>query len=560
VVLRKDVLSFDGKQYGLKLLVIVLVLGILLMDLPDMSRVYAASPYVVRFSTRNFGIQFLHTQPQDLSNPQHVTFSLTNGAALWYGIEVQSQPTDLQVVAADPLNDLVSSEFAQYGLLPPSGIIPINTDGTFFETVHLATSFSGPQQQIQVTLNPFDIPAATFDVFDLVLQLLGEVSTNVQVGLLEPGHIQQINDEIRAEGDFIKVINDFVGLLHAVVQHSTNVLGASSAFVIDLLKLFATKSNLARLVRILTLIVGPAVPGIATTLASYASGLHAFLVILKLTKFLADWALALGSYLFQNDTFPTVILQTDASVTPTSTLTATASPTRIPTPTLTSTVSPTPIPTSPPPTLSVSPSSRVNNFQGCSTETHGGSGYLISCPFVLSNSTQTTSALNWSASANNPRVIFDHSSGTLAPGQSITINAEMYGNGNGSVACPGINMTLVFKGSINTIQVPLICTVIGTNPDAYSFDNTYCSHTGNWVCIITVGAFSQNTMNTPWAATVQTPDPKITFSPTQGTLAPSATVQVTITIPSSDCPGNNTFFFYVPGGLPNGGNYLQWSC
>jgi Peptidase_C39 like family len=213
----------------------------------------------------------------------------------------------------------------------------------------------------------------------------------------------------------------------------------------------------------------------------------------------------------------------------------------------------------PPPALSVSPSSRVNNFNGCSTETHGGSGYLISCPFVLSNSTQTTSNLNWSVSASDPRVVFDQSSGTLAPGQSVTINAGMYGNGNGSLACP-FAMTLVFKGSFNTSQVPLMCTEIGTNPDAYSFDNTYCSHNGNWVCVIKVGADALNTLNTPWAATVQTPDPNVTFSPAQGTLAPGATVQVTVTILNSACPSNNTFFFYVPGSLPIGGNYLDWSC
>lgn len=236
----------------------------------------------------------------------------------------------------------------------------------------------------------------------------------------------------------------------------------------------------------------------------------------------------------------------------------TVTPTLIPTATPPTPV-PVPTPTPIPPTLNVSPSSRVNNFQGCSTETHGGSGALISCPFVLSNSTQTTSILNWSVSASNPRVIFDHSSGTLAPGQSITINAGMYGNGMGEIGCP-FAMTLVFKGSINTIQVPLICTEVYTNPDAYSFDNTYCSHNGNWVCVITVTADSQNAMNTTWVATVQTPDPRVVFSPTQGTLAPGATVQVTITILNSDCPGNNIFYFYVPGALPIGGNYLGWSC
>jgi len=257
---------------------------------------------------------------------------------------------------------------------------------------------------------------------------------------------------------------------------------------------------------------------------------------------------------------PTPPTSTTASVpTPTQPLSPTPSPSPSATSTTTLTPPPTPTATSLPPTLSVSPSSRVNDFQGCSTETHGGSGVLLSCPFVLSNSIQTTSILNWSVSASNPRVTFDHSSGTLAPGQSTNIAAIMYGNGNGGLPCP-FTMTLLFKGSPNTIQVPLMCTEIYTNPDGISFDNTYCSHNGNWVCVINVVADSQNAMNTPWVATVQMPDPKVIFSPAQGTLAPGATVQVTITILNSDCPGNNTFFFYVPGSLPIGGNYLGWSC
>lgn len=345
----------------------LLVAGILFMNMPNSQRIHAANSYKVTLSTHNFGIQFLHVQADDLSNPLHATFSLTNGAALWYGIEVQSQPPGLRPVAADLLNDLVSSEFAQYGLLPPSGIIPINTNLTFFETVQLAASFSGPNQQIQLTLNPFDIPAATFDVCNLILQLLGEVSTNVQVGLLEPGHLQQINDEIKASEAFVTVINDFVSLLSAAVQHSTHLLGASNAFVIDLLKLFTNKANLARLVKILTLILGPAVPGIAATVASYASGLHSFLVVIKLTKFLADLALSLGSYLFQQGTFPTVLLQSVSPVVPTAAQTSTLSPTPLLTPTLIPTQMPTQIPTivpTPTPSITITefPVPTANSF------------------------------------------------------------------------------------------------------------------------------------------------------------------------------------------------------
>lgn len=226
--MRKQ-LSTGTWPNGTKWLSMLLVISILVTDLSGIPPADAASSYRVTLSTHNFGLQFLHVSADDLSNPQHAVFSLTNGAALWYGIEVQSQPSGLLPVAANPLDDLVSSEFGQYGLLPPSDIVPINTNGTFFETVQLAASFSGPDQQMQLTLNPFDTPAAAFDVFNLLLQLLGEVSSNVQVGLLEPGHLQEINAEIEQAGDLVDLINDFASLLHAAAQHSASILGDANA-------------------------------------------------------------------------------------------------------------------------------------------------------------------------------------------------------------------------------------------------------------------------------------------------------------------------------------------
>lgn len=311
--LHKDMRSNKQFHYGAKLLTLLLVTVLLVSSLPKMPLVHAAASYHVTFSTHNFGLQFLHAAADDLSNPQHATFSLTNGAALWYSIEVQSRPSGLQPVAADPLNDLVSSAFAENGLLPPSGIVPINVDGTFFEKVSLATSFSDSNQQIQITLNPFNTPAVTFDVLNLLLQLLGETSTNVQVGLLAPNHLQQIYAEIKTAGDLVHLINDFVSLLHGAAQHTAGVFGAANAFVNDLLKLFTNKNELTVLGKILVSVVGAAIPGIGEALTSFATGLSTFLVTATLVKFLADLALSLGSYLFQQDTFPTVTLQTVSS-------------------------------------------------------------------------------------------------------------------------------------------------------------------------------------------------------------------------------------------------------
>ena len=213
--------------------------------------------------------------------------------------------------------------------------------------------------------------------------------------------------------------------------------------------------------------------------------------------------------------------------------------------------------TTPPATLSVSPSSLENNFSNCQTDSHGGVSYLSSCPLVISTSAQTTSALNWSVTSDAPGTTFDQSTGSIAPGQPVTINVFPPNNDQ---VCP-MSFTLTFTGPSNTVQVPINCTYIMTSPDSNTFDNTQCTNnTGSWVCVITVSASPQNTINTQWAVTLQTPDPNIIIPVTQGTLGPGAATQVTITIPDSDCPTNNVIEFYVPGGLPYGTNFLSWSC
>jgi streptogramin lyase len=325
-------------------LTVPLLMCLLLTTAPKEPAAHAASPYYGTLSISNFGIQFLHAQADNLKDPRHALFTLTNGAALWYGILVQSQPTGLQPVAADPFSDIVSAELAQYGLLPPSGIIPLNTNGTFFETVHLAASFSGPGQQMQLTLTPFTSPAVAFDVLNLLLQLLGANTTNIEIGLLTPGNLQAILDEIGSANDLVSLIGDFKNMLQAVPTNSLAVLGDAHACVNDLLKLFANANELQVLGKILVRMLGPAVPGIAATLASFAAGLGTFLVTVKLVKFLADLALSLGSYLFQQGAFPTVMLQSISSVVPTAAQTSTLSPSPLLTPTLISTA----IPTSPP--------------------------------------------------------------------------------------------------------------------------------------------------------------------------------------------------------------------
>jgi streptogramin lyase len=325
-------------------LTVPLLMCLLLTIAPKEPATHAASPYYGTLSISNFGMQFLHAQADNLKDPRHALFTLTNGAALWYGILVQSRPIGLQPVAADPFSDIVSAELAQYGLLPPSGIIPLNTNGTFFETVHLAASFSGPGQQMQITINPFTSPAVAFDVLNLLLQLLGANTTNIEIGLLTPGNLHAILDEISTANDLVSLIGDFKNMLQAVPTNTLAVLGDAHACVNDLFKLFANANELQVLGKILVRMLGPAIPGIAVTLASFAAGLGTFLATVKVAKFLADLALSLGSYLFQQGAFPTVMVQSISSVVPTAVQTSTLSPTPVLTPTLISTAAPAPTP------------------------------------------------------------------------------------------------------------------------------------------------------------------------------------------------------------------------
>ncbi len=529
--------------FGLKLLAMVLVAAIVFMSIPVIQPIHAANSYKVEFSTTNFGIQFLHAQKDDLSNPQHTTFTLTNGSALWYGIEVQSQPGGIQPVAANPLDDLLSSSLAHFGLLPPNGLVPINTDGTFFENIHLAASFSSSGQEMTLTLNPFNKTAAAFDILNLLLQLLGEVSPNIELGLLATSSIQQILTTIDKTGDFVTLINDYVSLLQATLQHSNAVLGKANACAIDLFKLFATKANLAGLVKILTLLVGSVIPGIAPTVASYATGIHGFLVILKLTKFLADLALSLGSYLFQQDTFPTVQLQS------VSTATATSLPTTVlsPSPTLSPTILTTVTVTSPTESMiSVSPTS-INANTGC---TWSAESVGWSCKVMVSNSQNALASLNWSASSSGIDTqgfvtSFSQASGTLAPGQSAQVSIFIDATSHHSCSGQGFTGSLTFTSSANTVTIPWSCTTptLAVSPGSLN-GNTDCSSSdayGPWTCNVTVSQQSQGEMT--WS-TNSNGISGITFNPDSGRfVGPGMPTQVTITIPTATCPASAQLLF-----------------
>lgn len=234
---------------------------------------------------------------------------------------------------------------------------------------------------------------------------------------------------------------------------------------------------------------------------------------------------------------------------------STASPERTSTPksSPSSILVPSPSPTPVAPTLTASPTSIevYNANPHCSIETHGGGAGLTTCSVVLSNSLRTRKTLNWSASMNPADYTLSSSSGTLAPGQSATLSFSA-----SYPTCPG-RETLILRGSANTVQVPIVCTQILINPYNSIFSNTDCTYNNNWTCVITVTANQGNPVNTLWQVSATT-SLGVTFSETSGMLAPGASVQVTITIASTDCPGYNSFTF--TGGLFNPEDSLQWSC
>lgn len=236
--------------------------------------------------------------------------------------------------------------------------------------------------------------------------------------------------------------------------------------------------------------------------------------------------------------------------TPNAAITATPVPESSPSPIR---IMPSPSPTPVAPTLTASPASIevYNASPNCSIDTHGGTAGFTMCSIVLSNTSRTAKDLNWSASMNPPDYTLSPSSGTLAPSQSATLSFS-----SSSPTCPG-RETLILKGSANTVQVPVTCTQILIQPYNSIFSNADCTHNNDWTCIITVTASQGNPVNTPWQVSAAAPA-GVTFSQTSGTLAPGTSVQVTITIASTDCPGSNSFTF--TGGLFNPENSLDWSC
>ena len=311
----------------------------------------AASAYHATISSSNFSLQTLEVGADDLSNPSHVTFHLQNGSAFWYGIGVQSTPAGMALTPANQNSDLVTTTFVGTTLLlPPANILPFDSsNGTYnYATLRLALAFSGPNQQVQLTLNPFDTHAATLDVLTLLLQLLGQRSGMTQIGLLMPNGLQNIFNEVGTMQDFSSLTSDYLQLLQSTTStnSTTNTsasLSQAYACAKDLVALLTNQSEQLLLGNILWNLLGKAVSraSILATIASFGGAQFG----LGIEGFLRDEAQAMGSSLFQVGN-PTVLIQTvsNVTVTPTPTQLQNSTPTPPVHPTGTPTVSPTQTP------------------------------------------------------------------------------------------------------------------------------------------------------------------------------------------------------------------------
>jgi hypothetical protein len=310
----------------------------------------AVSAYHVTISSSNFSLQTLEVGADDLSNPGHVTFHLQNGSAFWYGIAVQSTPAGMTLTPANQNGDLVTTTFVGTTvLLPPANVLPFDSsNGTYnFAALRLAVAFSGPNQQVQLTLSPLDTHAATLDVLTLLLQLLGQRNGMTQIGLLTPNGLQAIFNEVGTMQDFSSLTSDYLQLLQSATS-MTNTTGAPNtstslpqayACAKDLVALLTNQSEQLLLDNILWNLVGKVVTraSIHATITSFSGAQFG----LGIEGFLRDEAQAMDSSLFQVGN-PTVLIQTvlNVTATPTPTQSQNATPTPAVHPTAPSTASP----------------------------------------------------------------------------------------------------------------------------------------------------------------------------------------------------------------------------
>ncbi len=312
-LLQCSALSTERRTWLRGRLMAAMIAALLLTSLPFVSLAHAArlqrpqDAFKVLLTTSHFGLQFLHAAADNLKDPNGATFSVTNGATLWYGMDVKATAGVSHPTAADPVGDPVTDFLGAVGLLPPSDIIPINLDGSLFETIKLREAFTAPGQQVTITLTPFSSKALILDALSILLSLVG-MQSSTAFGLLQ-GALGQVLQLVTRIGALIKFIGDLNHLLAAVPNVGAALL-AANACVDDLIQLFSNQDEVKLLGQVFVLMLGSvASDEVVSAIAGFASAIIGVIEAVRLGKYLLDFGLSLGSFLFQGDVAPTVTLQ-----------------------------------------------------------------------------------------------------------------------------------------------------------------------------------------------------------------------------------------------------------
>jgi hypothetical protein len=200
-----------------------------------------------------------------------------------------------------------------------------------------------------------------------------------------------------------------------------------------------------------------------------------------------------------------------------------------------------------PPTLKVSPTSFNTPDSNCSYTT--GSGWT--CTDTLSLANQGDPNLDWSTpgSVGGSSAQYSPSSGTLSAGQPAQVTITIP-----DMVCPNsITLSFLVSGG-NSIDVPWNCAAPTLTVTAGG--NCPPDSNGNGICTDTVALASGSQGMLNWSASSDLAG--VTFSPPNGTLSPGQSIQVTVTVPASDCSSGSGHFYYAG----NGGNTVTvtWTC
>ena len=218
--------------------------------------------------------------------------------------------------------------------------------------------------------------------------------------------------------------------------------------------------------------------------------------------------------------------------------------TQPPTPMPTVTQPPTPPPV--PPMLTITPNN-LNAYNDCSYTT--GSGW--NCNMTLSTNADATSNLNWQTAAGSG-VVFTPSTGTLAPGQSTTLNIFF----PSSITCP-VTYNLYIGQNTNNATAFWNCPSPTLTVSTPTLQASSCGQNsdGSWSCIVYIHSTDTNEGMLHWTAS-SSGITGITFTAQSGDMAPGDWNQSVVTIPATNCPASATFYF-DPNGSPA---TVSWSC